>query len=373
MVSALVNHKIKPNVKIEDWCYDYSGKNILDFAYDNLDRTAWLAVMGASSITYVASGDETEEIAQNLRLMARANAPIREMQLREEYERAIAKIKEQSAHERWKSRDEKFAIENLPKPAQVQLAEITVVNTNANLPASTFDLVFFDSDDGLLIRNTNDLKLIVARAQNAVKHDGLFYLGCRVAVLSNEWDINNSIGFATDGTYLPSSQLLYNDVLSGFSVRPLVRDRAISLPGAPKKVYRCAPLRPILLMIHAQSQGGKTTLSRALSRQHQNAHVSCDYVYHELLFSKKNAPNTISDRVFFQNIKTSDWEDVGNFFREMDKDHDVLRDFLDFLTPMIPRNYTYSSIEIDLRTREAIDIAKEFFEKVGMSVWEIHR
>jgi len=336
--------------KIEDWCFDYHQCDVLDFSGSNLDRAAWVAVMGAKSVTVITSGD-VNEVTKELHARAEGNQVIRAELLQKDYDSAISNV----------------------KPGSVEICKIIVLSEPSQLDSHAYDIVFFDVDDGHEIKSYADLTAAVHLAREALKPSGHFYLACRIAIISTEWDICNSIAFAADGTYLPSSHLLYNDILAKFSVRPLVRIPERSVPQGPKKVYRCAPLKPILILIYAVSQGGKTTVSRALSRKNANAHVSCDFVYNALLTTKKNNFDTIEDKKFVQYVKTNRWEDVGDFFRSLDDDHEALEDFIKFIAPMIPLNDTYSTLEIDLRKPASIALAKKIFDELGLSVWEMHR
>lgn len=242
-----------------------------------------------------------------------------------------------------------------------------------NVNASGLKYVFLDSSAYDAFDHVDDAIRMAAALPAMLARDGLAYAMLRTGVVQTDWDVYNSVLLSPIGR-LPSSDYLFNGIFRDFAVRPLLR---IAEPKVrtfcASRVFRLAPRLPSLLLVAAASQGGKTTLSRSLRRAPGAFHLSNDYIFFEIFrFRGLDALPGCSPGLLAA-IGGGTAEDVGNFFRALEADDALFLDYLSLVRSLIPRGEMNVSLDLDLRTPERLEQAKEYFTQAGFSVWAVTR
>lgn len=236
-----------------------------------------------------------------------------------------------------------------------------------------FDYIFFDSTDNEDFDHVDDTSLLAKNLKRLLAPRGQAFLVLRTGMVQTDWDVFNSILLTPIGR-LPSSEYLYNVLLQDFAVRPLIRlDDKKNKNYCVTRIFRVTPRQPTLMLILGHSQAGKTTLARKVRYIPDAIHLSSDYLFYELFRLRSNdiLPNCTRDLLDI--VGGGSAEEVGNFFRTIESDPKLFRDYLELVISMIPREKSVVSLDLDLRQNKRIDELKDFFTKAGFSVWIVTR
>ncbi len=243
-----------------------------------------------------------------------------------------------------------------------------------NLPSddATIDVAFFDIRSVPQSDSTKEIQSLLETAQKRLKPNGVLFCILQSGHVNPNVDCVNSIVMTGDGP-MPSSAYLFDSILANFAVRTL--DSAIdNESGVLTRLLRLSRKKPSLLLILAPSQSGKTTLARDLKSRDQHSHISNDYVFLEIVRLKSKGmlnwlPSSIADFSDGVDIRTA----CGLFNRRLESDHALLKDYLELVVTLIPRNKQLVSIDLDLRNANSFSFVKDFFAANGFSVWMVSR
>lgn len=241
------------------------------------------------------------------------------------------------------------------------------------LSESEFDLIFFDATviDGF--DHVDGVNRLTATLKNCLKTGGQAYMVLRTGIVQTDWDVYNPILLTPIGK-LPSSEYLYNELLSDFAVRPLIRltdDKHKSY--SVTRIFRLTPRQPTLMVVIGHSQAGKTTLARCLRQMPDAIHLSSDYLFYELFRLRTYGLLPNCSQRLLDVVSGGTPEEVGNFFRTIESDTQLFKDYLTFVISMIPKWKSSISLDLDLRIPARLNELKSMFSDAGFSVWVVTR
>ena len=231
------------------------------------------------------------------------------------------------------------------------------------------DFVFFDATLAAGFDHVDGTARLAESLARCLAPEGLAYLVLRTGIVQTDWDVFNSILLTPIGR-LPTSEYLYEVLLRDFAVRPLVRltDDA-SKAFSVTRIFRVAPCQPTLLIVVGRSQSGKTTLARKLRRVPDAVHFSSDYLFYELFRFKAAGALPGCSPQLLEVVGGGSAEEVGNFFRTVEKDAGLFEDYMKLILKMIPNGRRMISLDLDLRRADRLDELKRYFTDAGFSVW----
>ncbi len=240
-----------------------------------------------------------------------------------------------------------------------------------NAQLSDVDVAFFDARALPDFDPVNGVGELMLHLKRILKPQGILFAVLKTGIVNHGFDVSNSIA-QSPANPLPSQDYLFADILRNYAIRTLER-----IPTENTfeviRFFRIAPKKPSLLLILGRSQSGKTSLAREFASLSRHVHISNDYIFWELATFKKKAPSHSIPPIIIEKIGDGSASACGQFNRELDRDPDLLNQYLRLIEPLIPRTKNLISMDWDLLNEEHISIAKEFFTNAGFSVWIMRR
>lgn len=239
--------------------------------------------------------------------------------------------------------------------------------------ASDLDYVFFDATMLENLDHVGGVNRLVERLESMLLPGALAFLVLRTGLVQSDWDVFNAI-LPTPLGRLPSSPYLYDVMLRDFAVRPLLRMKDDeNKKHSVTRLFRITKRNPTLLLVIGHSQSGKTTLARSLREVDTTAHLSSDYIFYELFRQRAESNLPGCSNRLLDLIKGGSAEATGMFFRDIEANDEILREYLTLAVSLLPRHRHLVSMDIDLRDQKRIAFTKQFFTDAGFSVWVAER
>lgn len=235
-----------------------------------------------------------------------------------------------------------------------------------------FDYVFFDRDKVSEFDDVEGAYRLGEWLTRNLSRSGVCFALFRTGMIQSDWDVFNSIVLTPEGR-LPSSPYFYERLMGRFAVRPLVRVTDPARRYGISRVFRLARRSQTLLLVVGQSQAGKTTLARELRANSPHSHLASDYIFFNLfqLRAEKKVPGRGGS--VSKLLGSGSAEATGNFFRLIERDDQLLFEYLDTACYLMPPEPNIVSMDIDLREPEAIEKARTYLSDRGFSVWLVTR
>jgi SAM-dependent methyltransferase len=125
-----------------------------------------------------------------------------------------------------------------------------------NVPAGKFDVILMLS----ALHYANDPKTVLRRVLDHLAPFGTFILECGIADQAGR-RMRRALR-AIDERYFPSLELLRDDWLEFFSVRPVGRSVPQAGDPIPRTVFHCVRRKPTVVFVHGPGSIGKTSICR---------------------------------------------------------------------------------------------------------------
>jgi hypothetical protein len=123
------------------------------------------------------------------------------------------------------------------------------------------------------------------------------------------------------------------------------------------------------LLVVGQSHSGKTTLARGLREIDKTSHLSSDYIFYELFRQQELGELPGVSRRLLELAGGGSAEATGQFFRDVEANENLLKEYLTLASNLLPNHGNLVSMDVDFRTPERVEYAKQFFTDAGFSVW----
>ena len=239
----------------------------------------------------------------------------------------------------------------------------------AELPP--FDVGFFDARQCEGFDHVTGVPKLVAQMRRSLNHGGTVFAMLKSGPLLAGFDVYNSIvRSATE--VLPSNDYLFRELLVDCTVR-ILSTSTTERRYETLRLLRLSLKQPTLLLILGRSHSGKTSLARDLLTHDSAMHVSNDYIYSELVARQKDGQAGHFPQRLVNMAGDGSGRACGLFNRALESDPELLRDYLEWITPLIPRNKRLVSMDFDLVAESQVELAKQVLTSNGFSVWVVRR
>lgn len=237
--------------------------------------------------------------------------------------------------------------------------------------ARSYDLVFCDVRNLSVSLATRELRNVIALLGQLVTQRGALFVFVISGKDDSSFDVPNNVVITGYG-WTPGRRYLYGSILKSWAVRSMGAwwDAASRCNVA---LLRLTEKRPSLLLICAKSMAGKTTLARQLLALNPLMHVSNDFIYVQLVRGSSDGQYREIDPELASYLGDGSGEASGKFNRALESVPGLVEKYIPHLVASIPRGIDLVSVDMDLRTEEAIAKVKEHLENEGFSVWVVRR
>ena len=241
----------------------------------------------------------------------------------------------------------------------------------ADAAAPYADVAFFDARAQAGFDHVQGVTGLVARMRQVLRADGVAFAVLLSGAVNHGFDVYNPI-VRSARHVLPSQDYLF---------RELLRDCTIRMLGWTPTTQRYETVRflrlslkkPTLLLVLGRSHSGKTSLARDFQSLDETMHVSNDYIYCEIVAKQQDGQAQAFPQELVTLAGDGSGKACGAFNRQLESDPGLLRIYLEWLAPLLPRNKRIVSMDFDLVDAQQVNLAKAILTEAGFSVWVVQR
>ena len=233
------------------------------------------------------------------------------------------------------------------------------------------DVAFLDSRHCPGFDNVASIARLVAQMRRSLKPDATVFALLKTGVVMDGFDVHNSI-VRSASEVLPSNDYLLHELLADCTVR-IVSWVTSSRPYEHLRLLRLRLKRPSLMLILGSSHSGKTSLARDFLTLDGTIHVSNDYIYTELVARARDGHANSFPSQLVKMAGDGSGKACGAFNRALASDPAMLLQYIEWITPLLPRSKRVVSMDFDLVGESQVELAKKSLTDAGFSVWVVRR
>ena len=257
-----------------------------------------------------------------------------------------------------------------PEPADARIVAVPGDPLDMALPELA-DVAFVDARRCPGFDNVTSVTRLVAQMRRSLKPDATVFAMLKTGAVIGGFDVYNSIvRSATE--LLPSNDYLFRELLVDCTVR-IVGNTPVPRAYEQLRLLRLTLKRPTLLLVLGRTHSGKTSLARDLLTLDDAMHVSNDYIYTELVVKARAGHADAYPQQLVQMAGDGSGKACGAFNRALENDPVILRQYLEWIVPLLPRNKRIISMDFDLVAESQVELAKQVLSDAGFSVWIVRR
>lgn len=233
------------------------------------------------------------------------------------------------------------------------------------------DVAFFDARRRPGFDHVTGVTRLVSLMRRSLKPDATLFAILKSGTVFGGFDVYNSIvRSATE--VLPSNDFLFRELLVDCTIR-IVGSMPSPRPYEHLRFLRLTLKRPTLLLVLGRSHSGKTSLARDLLTLDDTMHVSNDYIYTELVSRSRDGKAGSYPQALVKIAGDGSGTACGAFNRALEGDPEMLRQYMEWIVPLVPRNKRVVSMDFDLVAETQVELAKKILTDAGFSVWVVCR
>jgi hypothetical protein len=254
------------------------------------------------------------------------------------------------------------------QPADDRIVPVPDDPLKARLPELA-DVAFLDARRCPGFDNVTSVTRFVEQLKRSLRPRGTAFAMLKTGSVIGGFDVYNSIvRSATE--LLPSNDYLFRDLLVDCATR-IVGTTPTPRAYEQVRLLRLSLKLPTLLLILGRSHSGKTSLARDLLTLDVSMHVSNDYIYTELVAKARDGHAGAFPQELVRMAGDGSGKACGAFNRALEENPALLRQYLEWIAPTIPRNKRIVSMDFDLVAESQVELAKDVLSNAGFSVWVV--
>jgi SAM-dependent methyltransferase len=263
-----------------------------------------------------------------------------------------------------------YAVGNPPRSSNdPRIVPVALDPLGAGVPA--VDVAFFDARTYEGFDHVSGVADLVAQMKRVLRPDGALFCILKSGAVNHSFDVYNSI-VRSAKEVLPSQDYLFRELLGDCTIRMLEWIQT-GQRYETVRFFRLSLKRPTLLFVLGRSHSGKTSLARDFQALDSHMHVSNDYIYCEIVEKHKAGQAAGFPQQLVSLAGDGSGKACGAFNRALENDLEMLKVYIEWLIPLLPRHKRLISMDLDLVKDEQVELAKTLFTKAGFSVWVVQR